>query len=587
MDKKKYCESLHEYRRWKTREVQIGNLKLGAQHPIALQSMTNHRPLETEANVEQSMRIIDAGAQLVRLTAPTAKDAENLKNIKAGLLEKGYDQPLVADIHFNPGAAMEAAKWVEKVRINPGNFAEVSKTKVEYTEEEYQQTLEKIKGKFAPLVDYCRENKVALRIGSNHGSLSQRIMSRYGDTPEGMVEAAMEYLRMAVDLDFYNIVISMKASNIRVMVQAYRFLVHRMMEEDMNFPIHLGVTEAGNEEEGIIKSAAGNGAMLYDGIGDTIRVSLTDEPENEIPVAKEIVEYASTFAPHPAIPEVQENPVNPYEYEKHQSRQVKIFGGKNAPVVIGHDAMIKEDKSVQVLHQNYKLIQAEGDFQSQLNDKMNLLELNIKRLQANLTWLQSTNKPLVLVFTSENNNWATEIRRMFFYLKEHQIDFPVILKRSYNYSDKIRFIVRASMDMGPLFIDGFGDGIWIENPHFDQDFLNNYSLILLQAARTRFSRTDFISCPSCGRTLFDLQEATARIKEATGHLSGVKIGIMGCIVNGPGEMADADFGYVGSAPGKINLYKGHEVVRKNVPQEDAVNQLIELIKENGDWVEAE
>jgi (E)-4-hydroxy-3-methylbut-2-enyl-diphosphate synthase len=495
MDNKKYCESLHAYRRWKTREVQIGNLKLGGHHPIALQSMTNHRPLETDANVEQSIRIIDAGAQLVRLTAPTAKDAENLKNIKAGLIQKGYNQPLVADIHFNPGAALEAAKWVEKVRINPGNFAEVSKTKVEYTVEEYQQTLEKIKGKFAPLVSYCLENKVALRIGSNHGSLSQRIMSRYGDTPKGMVEAAMEYLQMAVDMDFYHIVISMKASNIRVMVQAYRYLVHRMMEENMNFPIHLGVTEAGNEEEGIIKSAAGNGAMLYDGIGDTIRVSLTDEPENEIPVAHEIVEYASTFAPHPPIPEVKENPVDPYAYEKIQSKQIKIFGGKNAPVVVGHDVAIHDDNSLEILHRNYGLISASGEFKNQLNDRLNLLEVNINQLQSIMPWLIETDKPIVLVFTSDNNNWATEIRRMFFFLKEHAIDFPVIIKRSYDYEDKTRFIVRASMDMGPIFIDGFGDGIWVENPHFNQEFLNNYSLILLQAARTRFSRTDFISCP--------------------------------------------------------------------------------------------
>lgn len=585
MDNIKYCESLTEYHRWETREIEIGSLKIGGDNLIALQSMTNHRPLETQPNIEQSIRIIEAGAHLVRLTAPTAKDAENLGKIKAGLVARGYNQPLVADIHFNPGAALEAAKWVEKVRINPGNFAEANKSKVEYTDLEYTEAVNKIRDKFYPLVEYCKKNKVALRIGSNHGSLSQRIMSRFGDTPEGMVEAAMEFLRMAIEMNFFNMVISMKASNIRIMVQAYRFLVHRMMEENMNFPIHLGVTEAGNEEDGIIKSAAGNGALLYDGIGDTIRVSLTDEPENEIPIAKEIVEYVSEFKNHKPIDNIKSWPLNPFAYNKREVNQVKIFGGKNVPAVIGFDTEIISISEIKILHKNYGIILANKDLENITNDNFNIIQFDIDSLKQNLDFLKTTKKPIVLIFISENNNWATEIRRMFIYLINNNIHFPVILRRKYEIENKERFIIRASMDMGPLFIDGLADGLWVENSNFELNYLNNFGLSLLQASRTRFSRTDFISCPSCGRTLFDLQEATSRIKAATGHLTGLKIGIMGCIVNGPGEMADADYGYVGSAPGHINLYKGKEVIRKNVPQDDAVNQLIELIHENGDWLD--
>jgi len=350
MDKHKYCDSLTSYSRWKTRVVKIGRIMVGGEYPIALQSMTNHRPLETKANVEQTIRIVEAGGDIVRLTAPTSRDAANLNNIKSELVKRGYETPLVADIHFNPGAAMEAAQWVEKVRINPGNFAEESKTKVDYTEEEYAQALRKIKEKFEPLVRLCQEKAVAMRIGSNHGSLSQRIMSRYGDTPKGMVEAAIEYLKMAMEMEYYDMIISMKSSNIRIMVQAYRFLVFRMCQEGMNFPLHLGVTEAGNGEDGIIKSAAGNGALLYDGLGDTLRVSLTDEPENEIPIAKLIVDYAQSFAPHKFIPSIDNYPLNPFEFAKRQSRQVKLFGGKNLPVVIGEDGITEKDILVHDAH---------------------------------------------------------------------------------------------------------------------------------------------------------------------------------------------------------------------------------------------
>ncbi|OIP01255.1 MAG: 4-hydroxy-3-methylbut-2-en-1-yl diphosphate synthase [Bacteroidetes bacterium CG2_30_33_31] len=582
--KDKYCHSITKYQRWETREVKIGNMLIGGKNKIALQSMTNHRPLETMANVEQSIRIIDAGGEIVRLTAPTAKDAENLKNIKEELIKKGYFQPLVADIHFNPGAALEAAKWVEKVRINPGNYAEVSKSKVDFTDEEYQEALLKIKEKVSPLLSYCKQNNVAIRIGSNHGSLSQRIMSRYGDTPKGMVEAAMEYLKMAVEMEFFDIVISMKASNIRVMVQAYRYLVFRMNVEKMNFPIHLGVTEAGNGEDGIIKSAAGNGALLYDGIGDTIRVSLTDEPENEIPVAKAIVKYAKTFANHKPIANLDKNPINPFEFSKRFSKTLGNIGGKNVPVVFGKDIKINEDKSLIFNSKSYKILNfTELAYESNLSQEINFVFVEIADLQKSISLLKKVEKPLVLIFRSQNNFWMPELRRMFIYLINNNIDAAVILYKNYSGLTKDEMILRASMDFGPLFIDGFGDGVFIENNSISPKEITDFSLSLLQAARTRFTRADFISCPSCGRTLFDLQEATAQIKAATDHLVGVKIGIMGCIVNGPGEMADADYGYVGAGPNKINLYKGKEVVIKNIPQNEAVNQLIELIKAGGDW----
>lgn len=581
-DNKKYCKSLTEWNRRRTREVAAGNVVIGGNNPVVLQSMTNRRPMETTENVEQIIRIARAGGQIVRLTAPSVKDAENLANISSELKNRGYDIPLVADIHFNPAAAMEAAKHVEKVRINPGNFAETDKTKVDYTDEEYSAALQKIKEKFRPLVEYCKTHRVAMRIGSNHGSLSQRIMSRYGDTPEGMVESAVEYLKMAVEMDFHDIVISMKSSNIRVMVQAYRYLAMRLDEEGMDFPFHLGVTEAGNGEDGIIKSAAGNGALLYDGIGDTIRVSLTDEPENEIPVARYIVDYAATFSPHPPVPPVMSSVFNPFEFRKRKSRTAGIFGGKNVPKTAGHDFFVSGDNII-IDGEKYKITGGREFDKNTLNEVLSFAEFGIKSLMVKTDELKNAEKPLVLIFKSDNNFWTSEIRRMFLHLQENGIDLPVIVRKRYDIKDKDRYTVEAAMDFGPLFIDGFGDGMIVENDHLTDRQLADFSLSLLQAARSRFTKADFISCPSCGRTLFDLQEATARIKAATSHLKGVKIGIMGCIVNGPGEMADADYGYVGAGQGKINLYKGKEVVRKNIPEEDAVNQLIELIKENGDW----
>ena len=572
MDKYKYCESLTDYRPWKTREVLIGNLKLGGGNPIRLQSMSSKNPMDTEANVAQAIRIIEAGGELVRFTAPAMRDAENLKNIAAGIRAAGYDTPLVADIHFNPKAAMVAARYVEKIRINPGNFAEPKGSKVSFTEEEYADALKHIEEVFGELVRYCKQNGRAMRIGSNHGSLSQRIMDRYGDTPEGMVEAAMEYLRMAVKMNYYDIVLSMKSSNIRVMVQAYRLLVHKMIKEGMNFPIHLGVTEAGEGEDGRIKSAAGIGALLEDGIGDTIRVSLTEEPEYEIPVAKIIAGRYSRQARTFGIKAVDYNPLHPFEYQKRQSVEVNGIGGKNVPVVVGHDLEISSIP--------FSQLDKSG------SEEIRFVEIRLADMIDDWADILQSAKNIVLVSVAETNHRMAEHRRIFMELINQKIDFPVIIKNSYTGLSKEEFQIYAAIDFGALFVDGLGDGIWIEHERqIDRQYMVDTALGILQSARARISKTDYISCPSCGRTLYNIQETTARIREKTAHLVGLKIGIMGCIVNGPGEMADADYGYVGAGPGKINLYKGKEVMRKSIPESEAVEQLIELIKEYGDWVE--
>ena len=573
MTKNKYNESLTSYQRWKTREVRIGKLLLGGNQPIRLQSMSNVDPKDARRNIEQALRIIQAGGELVRFTAPSSKDAEVLKEISAGIRAAGYDTPLVADIHFNPGAAMVAAKYVEKVRINPGNFAEPKGGKVNFSEADYAEALQHIEKVFGELVNYCKAKGRAMRIGSNHGSLSQRIMDRYGDTPLGMVEAAMEYLRMAVKMDYYDIVLSMKASNIRVMVQAYRLLVHKMMEEGMNFPIHLGVTEAGEGEDGRIKSAAGIGALLEDGIGDTIRVSLTEDPEFEIPVARMIAARYEKRKPE-ALPEIAHYPINPFEYTKRKSIEVNGIGGKNVPLVVGHDLEIKDEEICDL-----KDIDQAG------------ASIKYVRIRPEDTGGQTFDKlkgrdNLVLISTNENTARMAAHRRVFVELVNQGIDLPVLIKNDYLDTNKEQFQIDAAADLGGLFVDGLGDGVWLEHDaSIPRQFMIDTALGILQAARARITKTDYISCPSCGRTLFNIQEATARIREKTAHLVGLKIGVMGCIVNGPGEMADADYGYVGAGSGKINLYKGKEVVRKGIPEAEAVDQLIELIKEHGDWKE--
>lgn len=637
-----YCESLTSYRRRKSRVVTIGSLNLGGDFPIRLQSMTTTDTMDTEGSVEQSVRMIEAGSELVRLTAPSKKEAYNLAEIKSKLREMGYDTPLVADIHFTPNAAEVAAEIVEKVRVNPGNYADKKKfEELVYTDETYEAELKRIEEKFSPLVTLCKENGVAMRIGTNHGSLSDRIMSRYGDSPKGMVESALEFLRICRKHDYHEIVLSMKASNTLVMVQAYRMLVAEMNKEGMDYPLHLGVTEAGDGEDGRIKSAVGIGTLLEDGLGDTVRVSLTEEPEFEIPVARKLVARYQNRSQHQAIPEIEHNPINPFEQKRRESRSIANIGGENVPVVVGDLSYKKEIKAASLFGLGYSysvpldkwnILDQAADFvfigDNQLTFEipgtvsiiqnwqawqstrerhyplLKLQDFEKNKLEAAIVFVEVTlsdimQKPalmqqlkeeeqIVLVLTSNNLHGMAEQRRACIELINQACKVPVLLKRSYTEIDQEAFQLSASTDMGALLLDGLGDGIWIEaQSSIPTKFLNSTSFGILQAARVRISKTEYISCPSCGRTLFDLQETTAKIRAVTSHLKGVKIGIMGCIVNGPGEMADADYGYVGTGPGKITLYKEKEVVRRNVPEEEAVDALIDLIAEHGDWVEAE
>lgn len=640
----RYCSSLTSYQRNETKEVKIGNKVIGGEAPILLQSMTTTDTMDTEGSVQQSIRMIEAGCELVRITAPSKKEANNLQLIKDKLRALGYDTPIVADIHFTPNAAEIAARIVEKVRVNPGNYADKKKfEEIEYTDEAYAAELERIREKFTPLVKICKEEKVAMRIGTNHGSLSDRILSRYGDTPLGMVESALEFLRICEDNDYHEIVLSMKASNTLVMVQAYRLLVAKMKAAGMNYPLHLGVTEAGDGEDGRIKSAVGIGALLEDGLGDTIRVSLTEEPEAEIPVARKLAERYVGRENHEAIKSIDLNPLDPFESTKRESTTVGNIGGGNVPVVVGDLAQAEQikassffpfgynysvpldkwnimDQSADFIfvgkhtidfeipgtlgiiqdvetwkkqadkEQHYPLIQA-----SDLNDKILeqakiiFLSLDAKALitQENLIADLIKSPKLVVVLSTTNLHGMAEQRRALIELINKKVKTPVIFKRSYSDLDGETFQLHAAADLGVLLLDGFHDGIWIDAKNCGGSKLNlSTAFGILQASRTRISKTEYISCPSCGRTLFDLQETTAKIRAVTSHLKGVKIGIMGCIVNGPGEMADADYGYVGTGPGKITLYKEKEVVRRNVPEAEAVEALIDLITENGDWVEA-
>ena len=643
-----YCNSLTQYSRYKTRVVNIGDVPMGGDNPIRLQSMTTTDTMDTIATVEQSIRMIDAGCEYVRITAPSLKEAQNLENIKKELRKRGYNAPLVADIHFTPNAAELAARIVEKVRVNPGNYADKKKFEsIEYTDTAYVAELDRIRERFTPLVKICKEYGTAMRIGTNHGSLSDRILSRYGDTPLGMVESALEFLRICEDHNYYNIVLSMKASNPQVMVQAYRLLILKMQELGMNYPLHLGVTEAGEGEDGRIKSAAGIGTLLEDGIGDTVRVSLTEDPEFEIPVAKALVDRYSKRAAHKAIPEVKrsvnvpatyELPYSPYDYQRRKSTEVNNIGKTNVPRVIadfsgketvnpasffavGYNYSVPTDKwnlSDQAcdyifVGDNKVEFQIPGtlgliynaDVWQQLENKVrsypvftfsgflkaenksteiNFVKINIDDVMKGFSGLDL--KHVVFVLETANEHGMAEQRRAFIELMEHHCDVPVIVKRDYKNISEEDFQLHASTDFGALLLDGFGDGIWINQTDCTSPKnVNSTAFGILQATRTRISKTEYISCPSCGRTLFDLQETTAKIRQRTDHLKGVKIGIMGCIVNGPGEMADADYGYVGTGIGKITLYKGRDVVERNIQSEKAVDALIDLIKKHGDWVE--
>lgn len=641
-----FCHSLVQYKRFTTHEVSIGGVPLGGSHPIRVQSMTTADTMNTEATVDETIRLIEAGSEYVRITAPSIREAKNLSEIKRVLAERGYSVPLVADIHYTPNAAEVAARIVEKVRINPGNFVDKKRFDIiEYTDEQYNAEKEKIRDKFVPLVRICKEHGTAMRIGTNHGSLSDRIMSRWGDTPQGMVESAMEFLRIAQEQDYHNIVLSMKASNPQVMVEAYRLLTHTMLREGMTYPIHLGVTEAGDGEDGRIKSAVGIGTLLEDGIGDTIRVSLTEDPEHEIPVARLLADrYAGRAdAARPILPYPDEGAVNLLEYTRRHGRAAGPFGAEIPPRVIASWQATPQDTAADLKPYGWHYLSAtdkwavsdsaadavyfgaslpEFDLPPSLirildarawspeagntfplfhsideyrsagrrSAEANLVCATLGELaEAEMGEWAVADPTLVLVLHTDNAHAMAELRRAVFYLGERGCSAPVILRRSYAATlPADAFMIHSSVDTGGIFIDGMGDGIWLEQAgaeHRSARLAVDTAFGILQATRLRISRTEYIACPSCGRTLFNLQETTARIRARTAHLKGVKIGIMGCIVNGPGEMADADFGYVGSGPDRITLYRGKEIVKRNVPTDSAVDELIRLIKDHDMWAE--
>jgi (E)-4-hydroxy-3-methylbut-2-enyl-diphosphate synthase len=587
-----YCDSLYHYQRRPSRIVTIGSLAMGGVSPIRVQSMLTSDTMNTEACLRESLELAEAGCEMIRITAPTVKDAANLKNIRTALSAAGCDVPLVADIHFKPEAAMEAALWVEKVRINPGNFSDSKKLILrEYSDLEYEAALERLRERFTPLVERCKERGVAMRIGTNHGSLSDRIMNRFGDTAHGMVESALEFARMARDLNYHNFVFSMKASHPKVMIAAYRLLVARLREEgeDWNYPIHLGVTEAGEGEDGRIKSAIGIGSLLADGIGDTIRVSLTEESRYEIPVARALLAQVTLSTANSRVPE----PVatwSPFEYRRRCSEKLMIGG-----VEVGKDALVR----VVVPRATYEAVADKldtlGEYQPELIfEELPLQEIDPRSEEEILLLAQEKRPQLVTVRDGIDLEPIAAFRLLAAEIPEWH---PILLKDSLVFSkidnfenstadehENVASVLASSTVLGSLLCDGIGDAIFIRRAASPEASLR-LAYNILQAAGVRIVKTDYVACPSCGRTLFNLQETTARIKAATDHLKGVRIAIMGCIVNGPGEMADADFGYVGGAPGKINLYVGKRAVKFNIPQEEAVERLIELIREHGKWME--
>ncbi|HEV8269861.1 MAG TPA: (E)-4-hydroxy-3-methylbut-2-enyl-diphosphate synthase [Chitinophagaceae bacterium] len=667
-----YCESLTEYKRLKTKEVKIGDLLLGNFHPIRVQTMTTTDTMDTMATVEQSIRCIEAGSELVRITAPSKNDAENLSLIKNELRKRGYHTPLVADIHFTPNAAEIAARIVEKVRVNPGNYVDKKKFElIEYTDADYAEEIDRIRERFTPLIKICKEYGTAMRIGTNHGSLSDRIMSRYGDTPMGMVESAMEFLRIARNESYHNIVLSMKSSNPQVMVQAYRLLVKTMFDEFGEcYPLHLGVTEAGDGEDGRIKSAVGIGTLLEDGLGDTIRVSLTEDPELEIPVCRDLVKRyvngETSMVNKGLVPKADKQSYDPFNYQRRESFEVGNIGGKHVPVVIADLSKIEKISADHLQSVGYtydkatdkwNISDAAADYIFTSNQILDFalpgtlkvivypetwaraedktkyfpifqdsgyVESKIRSEQLNFVMIdcfndgadsfnyldQLRNDPTVVIcLNSTNKNAMQSVRRMYVELTNRGIKNPGVNITDSNFQTADEHLIHFATETGALFLEGMGDGICLgmtkrsyvqlaasyeqmnasgrnyTNNSTIEQFINNTSFGILQATRTRISKTEYISCPSCGRTLFDLQETTAKIRSRTNHLKGVKIAIMGCIVNGPGEMADADFGYVGSGPGKITLYRGKEIVKRNVNSEVAVDELIGLLKESDAWIE--
>lgn len=604
------------YKRRCSSVVHIGNTPLGGENPIRVQSMANVPTMETDAAIRQAIRMIEAGAEYVRFTAQGEREARNLGEIRKGLTSAGYFTPLVADIHFNPKAADVAAQEVEKVRINPGNYVDRVKafSYLEYTDEEYSAELQKIRDRFIPFLDICKQHGTAIRIGVNHGSLSDRIMSRYGDTPEGMVASCMEFLRICKDENFADVVISIKASNTVVMVKTVRLLVETMDAEDMHYPLHLGVTEAGEGEDGRVKSAVGIGALLADGIGDTIRVSLSEDPEVEVPVARKLLDYILERDNHRPIVATLAEGYSPITSERRKSRVCEGIGGDFQPIIISdrsngdfefdHGALPdyiyigKEDPDN--LPDTFRMLVDAHFWKARSNAFPYFIASEIEELKEydaplkfiRLTYIDLTervieilrqDKSVVVILSTHHRNPVGSERAAIHKLMIADCDVPVILQRDFNEPDVESLQLKAAADFGALLLDGFGDGICLHNECGESMVSDNIMFAILQAARVRISKTEYISCPSCGRTLYDLQTTLARIKEATSHLKGLKIGVMGCIVNGPGEMADADYGYVGSGRKQINLYKGKECVLKNIPEDEAVERLVQLIKENGDW----
>ena len=602
---------MFNYQRRKTVTVNIGNTPLGSDFPIRVQSMTNTSTNDIEASVEQCLRIAKAGAHYVRLTTQGLREAKNLGIIRQQLRERGCEVPLVADIHFNPRAALEAAQVTDKVRINPGNFVDPARQfkSLTYTDEEYQAELQRIHDSLVPFIDLCRKHGTAVRLGVNHGSLSDRIMSRYGNTAPGMVESVMEYLRVFVEQNFMDVVISMKASNVVVMVEAVRRLVAAMEAEDMHFPLHLGVTEAGFGEDGRIKSAVGIGALMSQGLGDTIRVSLSEDPELEMPVANKLVEYISSRENHPHIEGKYSKDYNPLMPERRIGNDIKGLVGGKTPIVIAScrpeevtgnrrpdffystaGALNDTDRFIvplAIYHREtntYPLFTL-NNWDPIISAPLKFLEVPASTPIEKLLFLKRCHN-LALIITPDNINVSGCQQALIHALIDEDINCPVILHNGYSDTESEWLQVKAGADLGAVLLNGLGDGIWLEAPDYEnQNEVVGYAFAILQAARLRTTKTEFISCPSCGRTMFDLQTTVRRVQEATSHLTHLKIGVMGCVVNGPGEMADADYGYVGAAVGRISLYKGKECIEKNIPEADAIPRLIALIKDNGDWIE--
>ena len=586
------------YSRRLSDKIQIGDLLLGGDEPVRVQSMANTDTNDIENSVAQCLRIVEAGGELVRFTTQGIREAESIGKIHAALREQGCNVPLVADIHFNANAADVAAQHVEKVRVNPGNY--VGTVKIgdlsDYTDEEFELEYQKIRARFIPFLDICKKNNTTIRIGVNHGSLSERMMNRFGDTSRGMVESCMEFLLICKEQNFDRVVISMKTSNTVMMVQTVRLLVEEMEQADLHFPLHLGVTEAGDGEDGRIKSAVGIGGLLADGIGNTIRVSLSEEPEAEIPVGRLLVSYISSRANHAPIVAVENTERSRFEYSRRVTHKVGNIGGENVPVVVassdGDHAVVPDyilcvDNVFAADGEMYPVYTASKINALKEDDSaIKFLKLSYSNLTPELLQLLKDSKDVVVILQTDHQNGVGEQRAFFHSLLNAGCTVPVILHRTYEEDELQQLQIKAAADLGVLFIDGFGDGIFLENEgSIPVEAINSVAFGILQASRVRVTKTEFISCPGCGRTMFKLQTVIARVKARTSHLKGLKIGIMGCIVNGPGEMADADYGYVGAGRGKVSLYKKKECLERNSPEDEAVEKLIDLIKINGDWHE--